>query len=52
MAQTRCSEKMNHSILEFFALPRPTFDTIADTIADLAGRKIFRTERRDCMAAK
>src|SRR5438034_2114179 len=51
MAQTRCSEKMNHSILEFFEPAQPIFDTIADTIADLAGRKICRNERRDCTAA-
>jgi hypothetical protein len=50
MAPTRCSEKMSRSILEFFEPALPTFDTIADTIADLAGRKIFRTERRDCKA--
>src|SRR6266480_6041690 len=43
---------MSHLILEFFALPRPTFGTIADTIVDLAGRKIFRNERRDCKAGR
>src|SRR5436309_12939423 len=43
---------MSHSILEFFSLPRPTFDTIADTIADLAGRKIFHNGRRDCTAER
>jgi len=50
MAQTRCSEKMSRSILEFFALALPILGTIANTIVDLAGRKIFRNERRDCKA--
>jgi hypothetical protein len=50
MAQTRCSEKMSRSILEFFEPAQPIFDTIADTILDLVGRKIFHNERRDCKA--
>ena len=50
MAPTRCLEKMNRPVLELSEVVRPTLGTIADTIVDLVGQKIFRNERRDCKA--
>ena len=43
---------MNRPVLELSEVVRPTLGTIADTIVDLVGRKIFRNERRDCTAER
>ena len=52
MAQTQCSERKSRLILEHAEFAMPILGTIANTIVDLAGRKIFRNERRDCKAGR
>jgi len=50
MVQTRYSERKSRLISEHAEFVLPILGTIANTIVDLAGRKIFRNERRDCKA--
>jgi hypothetical protein len=51
MAPTRRSERKSRLISERAEFASPILGTIADTMVDLAYRKIYRSERRDCTAA-
>ena len=52
MAQTRRSKKKSLLISEYAEFAQPILRTNANTIVDLAYRKIYRSERRDCMAER